>query len=186
MTDTISASSGRFVFTVTEDETLAYGRIIAAKQARKARIGYSFLAIVFSVPVLGIFVLGAAQVGFITQRQIEVVLVTAILGYFLGFFVNHFETRRAGRLLARNLYRRQDMAAHQRELTIEPQGITWVSPSSRIFSYWNGVNAIEDRELFVLIWVGVTALPIPKRIFANTDECDAFVARLRSFVGTAP
>jgi hypothetical protein len=169
----------RLVFALSESEAVASGHIVSARQVRATGISYSFAAVLGAAPLIGLGLAAAYTLNLVPGGQLGPLMVGSVLGYFSGLFVGHFEVKRASRQHYRELHRRNRVLTDEREVTIAPDGLCLKMPMIEVRYAWNSVSAVEERGLFVLIWIGtMTAIAIPRRLFASSSECDAYVTRI--------
>ena len=173
-------------FTLNEAEVAAHARAVAAKQVRATGVGYSFIALVLAVPVIGLTVLAVRSSGLLPPRSGAFVLVAAVASYFLGFFVNHAEVKRAQARAGRELYRIYGVTTEARAISFEPDGIVWRTPGGRTHYAWTSVTETTVEGPLILIWMGPgMVVPVPVRLFPTDAARNAFVTRVRDSAAAA-
>lgn len=181
-----AAPAETLTFTLNEVEAAAYARAVAAKQVRATGVGYSFIALVLAVPVIGLTVLAVRSSGLLPPRSGAFVLIAAVASYFLGFFVNHAEVRRARDRAGRQIHSAYGVTTEPRSVALAPDGVVWRTPGTRTHFDWSRVTDVTAEGPLALIWMGpAMVVPVPVRLFPTDAERDAFVTRVRDSAAAA-
>lgn len=73
-----------------------------------------------------------------------------------------------------------------RRVILSPEFVAYSSPMSQTVTRWAGIEGIiaEPQALYILV-SAISAIPVPRRAFANDADFERFVAAARDFHGRA-
>ena len=177
----------RLVFSYSEDELMAYGRIVSMRQDRGPDHSNFWAAMIVITFALGFIVLLANYLGWIKPSELRLVLFTAYAAFFAGAFAYHGALRLGYRRVARALSRfGKDANAHY-EMAFDANGVVYTAAKIETRIPWSAVAEIRETSLLVLIWINPAqgGFPIPARMFPDAANRAAFIAAIRAHSSAA-
>ncbi len=73
-----------------------------------------------------------------------------------------------------------------REISLEHDGLSQVTPTSRAVYSWAAFRSVESTDDFLWFWLtDFNAVVVPVRAFASQDDATTFEAEARRLISTA-
>jgi hypothetical protein len=171
----------RLVFSYSEDELIAYSRIMSKRRDRGPSYSNFKAAMMVIIFGLGFIVLLAKYLGWVEPSEFRTVLFTAYAAFFAGAFACHGALRLGYRRVTRAWRRSGGEAYGPYEMVFDANGIVYKTAQSETRVPWDAIAEVLETGLLVLIWINPArgGLPVPVRMFPDRAQRAAFIAAIR-------
>ncbi|HKB36895.1 MAG TPA: YcxB family protein [Gemmataceae bacterium] len=155
------------------------GRV--AKRKTSSPSSYSWIWLLIGILLVGLVVFVPVEVSH-TVANLALQYFAGLMGTFTAILGILYLLQPINRRAIRRQLDQDKHLAAERTLTVSPDGVSVMTSVSTDSMKWEGIDGIDETDEHVFLWTGPRrALLIPKRAFADTGSCQAFVALARRY-----